>query len=157
MQFLRVAALLTLAFASAASSEDQKSPSLPADVRALVEMAAAAPPEFAADALLRLAGSGRVKERELNRQLVEAAFGYAGRAQNPVQLVAAGGGSTDTRAAYRASALRLGLDAATLEARAIDMMIGLDKKTAREMYERLQPPPLEALTCVSSMVPNVAA
>ena len=134
--------------------EDSKPAKLPREIQQVVDLAVAAPPEFAADALLRLVESGRVANKESQKQLVETAFGFGARAQHPIQLVAAPGSGADTRAAYRASALRLKLDAVSLQARALGLMAGLDRGAARAMWARFARPSMEPVGCEAALVPD---
>jgi hypothetical protein len=153
---MRVAALL-IALAGLAVAADERRPAkLPPDVQSAVDLAMAAPPEFAANALLRLVGEGKVIDAGAKREWIEQAFRLGGRAQHPVRLVALPD-AVDTRAGYRANALRLRLDAVSLQARALELILPLDKAAAREWYRALRRPAVDALSCESALVPDYAA
>ena len=95
-----------------ALAAEQQPAKFPPEIQQAVGMAMSAPPEFAAEALLRLAETADVPGTALKKQLVEAAFGLAARALHPVRLTAVAGVDPDTRAGYEARALRLKLDTA---------------------------------------------
>ncbi len=52
----------------------------------IADLAAAAPPEFAADALLRIVESGKLADKNARRELVEQAFQLAASAKFPVRM-----------------------------------------------------------------------
>jgi len=117
----------------------------------LVETAHAAPPEFAADALLRVVESGKVSDKNTRRQLIQDAFGLGGSAQLRAPMNAAAGLGPDTRAASLAKAYQLKLDAMSLQIRAVNAMLALDKPAAREMFSAIAKPALDALPCEPSL------
>src|SRR5579872_1531371 len=127
-------------------------PAIPADVRPLLELSRSAPPEFAADALLRIVESGRVENPEVKRDLLEQAFQLSTRARQPVRRIPIPGSTVDTRSWYRGSAMRLGLDALSLECRAIRDLLLLDKGRARELFSNVVKPPLDPLSCEEPLV-----
>jgi hypothetical protein len=129
---------------------------LPPELQSIYGLAMAAPPEFAADALLKIAASSHVKDRDTKRELVDQAFRFAGRAQNPYELVSVPGTGTDTRSGFLANALHLRLDALSLQARAIVGMLGFDKKAAIAAMSSLQHPALDPLTCEDALIPDVS-
>ncbi|MGH7247874.1 MAG: hypothetical protein ACREH9_07190, partial [Pseudomonadota bacterium] len=96
--------LLTAVFALRAADR----PRIPADLDRLIDLSHSAPPEFAADALLRIVESGRVADRDTRRDLVEQAFELATRAQIPFRRVPLPRGAVDTRAGYRGRSMQLG-------------------------------------------------
>ncbi len=143
-------------FAFVVAAAEEKPPKLPPEIQQVVDLAMAAPPEFTADALLRLVESGKIP-KEARKDLISAAFAAAGRAQHLVRLVAGPGAALDTRSGFQASALRLGLDALSLQSRAVDDMLSLDKATARQLFERLTHPTLPASTCESPLIPEISS
>ena len=153
----RFAWISLVAFAGfLASAAEQKPAKLPPEIQQAVGIAMAAPPEFAAEALLRLVEGGNVAGVELKRQLVETAFGLAGRAQHPMRLVAIPGTDADTPTGYEGRALRLKLDAVSLQSRAIEAMLNLDKNTARNLYERFVRTKPAPLNCDVALVPDLS-
>jgi hypothetical protein len=156
LPLLALVALLAAPHAGAAEDSAQR-PKLPPDLQPVADLAMSAPPEFAADALLRIAASGRVSDRDARRNLIETAFHIAARAQHPVKLVAAPGTAADTRSGYLAGALRLNLDALSLQSRAVEAMLNIDKRDARELLSQLERPALPALKCEDPLIPDVSA
>ncbi len=142
-----------LAFVVAAAEE--KTPKLPPEIQQVMELATAAPPEFTADALLRLVESGNIP-KEARKDLISTAFSAASRAQHPVRLVAGPGAALDTRSGFQAGALRLGLDALSLQSRAVDNMLAVDKAAARQLFERLTRPALGVTPCKNPLIPDIS-
>ena len=135
---------------------EEKPAKLPADLQQAVDLAMSAPPEFTADALLWLVASGKIESRDAKREWVDIAFRVAARAQHAVRLVSIPGRVNDTRSGYLASALRLKLDALSLQSRAVEAMLALDKKAAREMFAQMLRTPFERLSCEATLVPDTA-
>jgi hypothetical protein len=129
-----------------------ESPKLPEPYQAIVELSHAAPPEFAADALLRLAESGRIADREARRSLVEQAFRLAPSAKFQVRMRAVPGTVADTRSGSLSQAYDLKLDALSLESRAVEDMLRIDPSKARAMFQDIPPPVLAPLTCDDALV-----
>src|SRR6185369_11194200 len=55
------------------------------DLAKLVDLAQSVPPEFSADVLLRIAASGRMRDAEWKKELLEQAFQNASLAEQPVR------------------------------------------------------------------------
>jgi hypothetical protein len=111
---------------------------LPPDLERIVQLANATPPEFAADALLRVAAATKIDTR-LRIELIDRAFHLAPGAQFRTPLIAAAV-SADTGSAMIAAASKLNLDALSLQTRAVRDMLGIDKHAARELFlEIVQP------------------
>ena len=116
-----------------------------------------APPEFGADALIRVAQSGKVSNNSLKRELLEDAFRLAADAQQPLRRYSVVD-DVDTRAGYLSYGFELGLDALSLRCRVVRAMLMLDKQRAREMLAELRPDPdLEVLECDDPLVYDVDA
>src|ERR1700694_1016206 len=90
-------------------------PKLPEPYQSIVELAHAAPPEFAADALLRVVESDKIANRDSKRDLVAQAFRLAGMAKFQVRMRGVAGTMVDTRSGYLSRAYDLKLDALSLE------------------------------------------
>jgi hypothetical protein len=138
-------------------------PSLPEPYRSIVELSHAAPPEFAADALLRLIEesgtiesssirSGKILDRDSKRRLVEDAFQLAQVATFPIRMRALPGIPQDTRSAFLSRAYGLQLDALSLESRAVTDMLSLDVPKARELFLDIPPPALATPSCDDALV-----
>lgn len=131
----------------------------PPEIESLVAEAYYLPPEFAADALIRIAQSNRVADRRWKKELLESAFGLAAKAQEPVRLksAAVGGYSVDTTAGYASYAFERRLDALSLRARAAREMLKVDKRRARELFGEIPPaPPLPPRRCEDALVYDVS-
>ena len=145
--------ILVLLFAGFLQAE---TPKLPEPYRSLVELAQAAPPEFAADAMLRVAESGQIKDPDAIRDLVEQAFRMAAGATFRVRMRGVPGTTTDTRSGLLSQAYDLKLDALSLQSRAVRDMLAIDKAKARDLFRDIPPPRLAPLTCDDAMVYDVA-
>jgi hypothetical protein len=126
----------------------------PADIEALIGQARSAPPEFAADALIRLAGVSQLtKARRVT--MLEEAFRDAASAQQPYKRRFAalqnGGPSRFYNQVYNQD-----LDGLSLRLRAVDAMLPLDARKARELFEQIAPPDLPRLTCNDFLVYDVS-
>ena len=115
----------------------------PAVLVDLANRAHSVPPEFAADALLRIAASAPAADPAWKMELIEDAFRVAAGAQQPY----------DRRAWLRShgglseKAFAQGLDACTLQCRAVEAMLRWDPKKAREMFEQIPAPSVPRLSC----------
>jgi hypothetical protein len=133
-----------------------ETPKLEEPYRSLVDLAQAAPPEFAADAMLRVAESGKITDRDAVRDLVEQAFHTASAATFRVRMRGLPGTTTDTRSGLLSQAYDLKLDALSLQSRAVRDMLAIDKAKARDLFRDIPPPRLVPLTCDDAMVYDVA-
>src|SRR5579864_5739286 len=88
--------LFGTALAAAVALAD--SPRLPEPIQSVVDLSHAAPPEFGADALLRLVESGKVADIDNRRDLVEQAFSLAVSATYPLRKRHLPGTTLDSRA-----------------------------------------------------------
>jgi hypothetical protein len=136
-----------LAFAAAIAS---------AQTQNVLDLARKAPPEIFADAVIKLVERGEVPAGASQPQLLEEAFQAAKHAREPVRLTALGVRS-ETRAALRGSAGALGLDALTLESRVIKLVAVSDRTRARELFQSIEHPALEARPCEDPMIADVSA
>jgi hypothetical protein len=129
---------------------------LPEPYQSIIDQAQAAPPEFAANALLRVVESGKIRDRAARATLIEEAFHRAASAQYRLPLRAIGN-VADSRSGYLDQAYRLKLDALTLQSRAIRAMLSIDKAKARDLFNRMPVPALQPLTCADALVPDVSS
>jgi|GEM_PF-1988727 len=152
-QFARdplIALLLLPLAATLASAGDRTVPPV-------VELARAAPPEFFADAVVRLIRSGQIPQRDIQIDLLEEAFAVAADARESVRLVGLPDLPPDTREIYRHKAGSLGLDALSLRSRILREMVTLDRAKARAMFESIARPRLEPRPCSDPFIADVAA
>lgn len=141
-----LAAFFLIPFCAAAAAN-------PADVESLVTAARALPPEFAAEALIRLSGVDALPAAR-RVEILQEAFQKAGQAQLPYQLRSALMG-LPAAAAFLSKVNRQELDALDLRARAIQAMLPLDAARARKLLQSLPSPKIEPLKCDDFMVPDV--
>jgi hypothetical protein len=125
---------------------------LPEPFRSIADLAAAAPPEFTADALLRMVESGRIADKNARRELVEQAFQLAASAKFGVRMEGLTGTPADTRSGSLSQAYGLKLDVLSLQSRAVRDMLPLDQSKARELFGQMLNPTLAPLTCDDALV-----
>ncbi|MGA2270426.1 MAG: hypothetical protein ABSH44_18280 [Bryobacteraceae bacterium] len=122
----------------------------PVGIDALLDAARAAPPEFAADATIRIAALDKL-EKPRRIELLEQAFRRASGAQQPYKRHAAfarpGSPSGFLNHAYGQD-----LDAMSLRLRAIETLLPLDGKKARELFLQAPPPRTPRLKCDDFLV-----
>jgi hypothetical protein len=120
--------------------------------RSLSDLAAAAPPEFTADALLRMVESGKLADKNARRDLVEQAFQLASSAKFAVRTEGVPGTTTDTASGSLSQAHALRLDVLSLQSRAVEDMLPLDPSKARDLFAQMVKPTLAPLTCDDALV-----
>jgi hypothetical protein len=125
---------------------------LPEPFRSISDLASAAPPEFTADALLRIVESGKLADRNARRELVEHAFQLSASAKFPVRMEGVQGTTTDTASGSLSQAHTLKLDVLSLESRAVRDMLPIDIAKARELFGQIVKPALPPLTCDDALV-----
>src|SRR5579862_1041710 len=114
----------------------------------LADRARSLPPEFAADALLRIAAAQYPADAAWRQEAIEDAFRLAAAAQEPFPR------RNWTGKPVRAfdKAYIQGLDACTLRCRAVHDMLALDYRKAREMFGSIPTPQIPRLSCDDSLV-----
>jgi hypothetical protein len=132
---------------------------LPREIQDLMDQSAAAPPELAADILLRLVEAGKIPDKKVKTEMLEQAFVLAGSARFPMQMIGATmeGRYTDSDVGVRWVALRDGLDALSLRCRAIRAMLEIDRKRALELFQSVSALSVPVRSCSDSMVDRVDA
>jgi len=129
---------------------------LPEPYQSLAELARGAPPEFTADALLRIVEQwreqGRPADKDARRDLIEEAFRSAAAAGFPVRMQGLAGATGDTASGSLSRAYALKLDALSLESRAVHDMLPLDPANARKLFGEIARPTLAPLTCDDALV-----
>lgn len=134
-------------------AQAQDLPPIPTETMALIQEARGLRPEFSADTLLRLAGSRVLSDRAWKRQLIGEAFSAGSRAQLPYRK--AGDETTDSR--FSRAYWDNGLEALTLQIRAVETMLEIDPPRALAMFEEIQTPLVPALTCQEAGAPNLSS
>jgi hypothetical protein len=146
-------AVVLVAAGSLRSAETEKPPTLPPNLQPIFELALAAPPEFAADALLRLTTTPGIRNRQLKRALIEQALQLAAQAHEPYCRLALDPG--DSREAVVAAAAPFKLDALSLQSRAVEAMARVDAKAALAMFSAIPHPKLSPVPCDQPLIPLV--
>ncbi len=125
-----------------------------ADLNPLIDAARAAPPEFAADALIRLAGLDSVP-RPRKLELLQEAFAAGAHAQQPFKRHAAMA-RQDGPVRFLNRAFDQDLDALSLQMRAVEAALPLDAAKARRWFAGIKPPAVPRLTCDDFLVYDVS-
>jgi hypothetical protein len=123
-------------------------------LEALAGDAAGLPPEIAADALIRIASSPRVTDREWKRELLIEAFVRAYSAREPYRRSTSQPVAPDTKEGARLFAFATSLNRVSLQARAAQMMALVDGPAARELFEWIDLD-LSPASCDELLVPAV--
>jgi len=144
-----VPALLLLVAAGAPQQPSATKRARDAQIEALVDEALSAPPEFAADVLIRAAQSPA--DAAWRRELLEEAFMRAYGAQELYRRTAAPI-SPDTRQGAEALAADTPLNRVSLQVRAVQLLRYIDPERARELFGWIEPH-LDADACGSALVP----
>lgn len=123
------------------------------DPNTVSSLARQAPAEFAADAMIRLASSGKIDPRTRVDLLTEA-FGRAAEAQHPLKLRASITRGSGT-GAYLERAYGQDLDALSLRLRAVEEMLLLDGAKATKLFLSIAPPEVPRVRCEEIVVYDV--
>ena len=159
--FATLATLLgTIGTAVAQQPDGQPHPSektalrqeLPAEVQDVIGLAYMAPPEFGADALIRLLKAGLIPDREKKLELLRDAFQMALQAPDPVKYSYPRGAPFDTRQGLRWRRFNLDVDGESLRCRAVQALLPIDKRLAREWFEEMGLPRPPKHECRSTLV-----
>jgi hypothetical protein len=125
----------------------------PAGIDALLDAARAAPAEFAADAMIRIAALDQLdKARRI--ELLEQAFRRASGAQQPYKRHATFL-QPNSPSGFLNRAYGQELDAMSLRLRAIEALLPLDAKKARDLFLEMPPPKTPRLTCDGFLIYDV--
>jgi hypothetical protein len=127
-------------------------PGRPLEIVLFINDVRSAQPEFAADLLIRIAGSDKISDTAWKAELIEEAFRLASSTQQPVKRAPLPSSPTDTRTGFLASAFALGLDGLSLQCRAANAMLSIDKHKARELFGDIPKPKLQPVNCEDGLV-----
>lgn len=123
------------------------------DLTRIVDLAQGTAGEFAAQALLRVAGSPGLRDKIWKAELLEQAFQNASAARNPIKKHIMGGlAPTGSRAAMASQAAALGLDRLTLQTEVVKAMLTVNPKRARELFLTIQQPVPARLHCEDALL-----
>lgn len=139
-----------LTIAAAASVSAQAPPAGQSSLERLIVDARHAPPEFEADALLRIAVSRALTDRR-RLEILNEAFQRAYGARESYRRISYGV-PTDSRQGAQALTYDSRLTRVSLQVRATQMMAIVDPRRARELFEWIQPG-VEATACEDVLVP----
>jgi hypothetical protein len=121
------------------------------EIEALAFEAAGAPAEFAADLLIRIAGSPEIADAARRRELLETAFMQAYGAQQPYKRDAPTA-PFESEAGSIARAYASGLNTLTLQLRVVAGLVPIDPARARQLFEWIDFS-LPSASCASLLVP----
>jgi hypothetical protein len=113
----------------------------------VVELAGTVPPEFAADALITLAGAGLGRTDSSRQSWLSQAFTLAAGAQEETQLVAIGQSRASALTLALTDISRKGLDRISLQSRVVQLLAPLAPDMARKLYSRIALPDEPVLSC----------
>ncbi len=135
----------------AQSSDTKKKNKRDPDIESLVANAQALPPEFAADFLIRIATSGKIKEKDWRLELLESAFQTAANVQYQFKRNGLSWIHTDTRTGLMKYSHEQKVEALSLRCRVVQAALQLDAQKARELFEQIPTIKLPELTCKDTM------
>ncbi len=124
--------------------------SLP-EVRTVIDLAYMAPPEFGADALLRLVEAGLISDAEQKLELLRDAFQMALQAPEAVKYAYTAGFAGDSRESELWLGYSLNVDRESLRCRAVQQMLLLDRSRARRWFDEIGLPKPPAHDCGSTI------
>jgi len=116
------------------------------DVKHVIALARAVPPEFGADALITLVEAGLIGSETPRRDLLRDAFALAGKAQESAQLVSVAPPSSALASALP-DVTRKGLDRVSLQSRVVQLLVGSDSDLAREFHASIGLPDETTFSC----------
>jgi hypothetical protein len=116
-------------------------------VRDLADQALAAPPELAADVLLKLIERDHITDAKWKRNLLETAWSLAAKATYESEIQPAVAVFSDDDPGSLSAALATGLSTAGLQARIISQMAKLDVVQSRDMFVQMSPTTTESPNC----------
>lgn len=124
----------------------------PSDIVFFISNIRSAPPEFAADLLIRLAESNKIDDAEWKLELLDEAFHLASNAQQPFKRQYASWNPIDTRAGYLGYAFEHNLDALSLQGRAVTAMLAIDRQKARSLFKEIIKLDLKPIACEEGLI-----
>lgn len=122
----------------------------------VIELARTGPPEFFADAVVRIIQSGKIPQRDTQVELLEQAFAIANSAREPIRLIAIPGTPPDTREIYRGKAGDLALDRLSLQSRIVRELVTLDRVMARALFDAMTRPKLAPRPCSDPLIADAS-
>ncbi|HZU29135.1 MAG TPA: hypothetical protein VFA04_26680 [Bryobacteraceae bacterium] len=125
-------------------------------IQPILDLAQSTPPEFHAWTLLKILQSGnQVKDRAIQRRLIEQAYELASAAQARYPVQPLNGIPQNSLSYLRGQAGALGLESLSLQTRAVEFMLPLDKARARQMFADIPRPSIPAMGCGDDLLPRL--
>jgi hypothetical protein len=121
----------------------------------LIDELRAAPPEFAADSMIKLSPHPEI-DNKWKVEILEEAFRIAFDAQHPYKMKHLSESQPETRTGYKSTAFDLKMDRLSLQLRAILNLIRLDPKKARSLWNEMRKLKLPALRCEETLLYDIA-
>lgn len=121
----------------------------------LIDELRVAPPEFAADSMIKLSAHPEI-DNAWKMEILEEAFRIAFDAQYPVKMKYLGKFHVDTRTGYKSMAFDLKMDRLSLQLSAIRNLIGLDPAKARSLWGEMRKPMLPPLRCEDTLIYDIS-
>lgn len=131
------------------NTDKPKQIQIPKNITVLLNQARSVPPEFYADAIIRIVDSRKIHDPKINIELLKEAFEQANQAQLKTKKTVFRSINIDTRIGYLDKAYDLNLDMISLNCRVINTLLELDKNTAKEYFSKISLTPLikQPLSC----------
>jgi hypothetical protein len=120
----------------------------------LIDELRAAPPEFAADSMIKLTPLPEIDDR-WKVEILEEAFRIAFDAQYPYKMKHLSESQPETRTGYKSMAFDLKMDRLSLQLRAILNLIRLDPKKARSLWSEMRKLKLPSLRCQETLLYDI--
>jgi hypothetical protein len=121
----------------------------------LIDELRAAPPEFAADSMIKLSPHPEIDD-EWKVEILEEAFRIAFDAQYPYKMKHLSESQAETRTGYKSMAFNLKMDRLSLQLRAILNLLQLDQKKARSLWSEMRKLKIPALRCEETLLYDIA-
>lgn len=121
----------------------------------LIDELRAAPPEFAADSMIKLSPHPEIDDK-WKVEILEDAFRIAFDAKYPYKMKHLSESQAETRTGYKSRAFDLKMDRMSLQLRAILNLIRLDAKKARALWSETRKLNLPALRCEETLLYDIS-
>lgn len=112
------------------------------------------PVELAADILFKMIDANLISEHNQKIQILESLFIRASEAKNPFKMRNYYR-TVDSRSGYRSMTHELELDRLSIQLKAVEQMLKIDKNRSREMFSSIPQLKLPQLKCEDSMLPEI--
>ena len=126
-----------------------------AEIVKLIDALRVAPPEFAADSMIKLSIHPEI-DNAWKVEILEEAFRIAFDAQHPYKMKYLDKFHMETRTGYKSMAFDMKMDRLSLQLLAIINLIRLDRAKARSLWGEMQKPKLAPLKCEETLVYDVS-